>query len=273
MRRFFLLPALVVAVLVTARHAPANLTDDLVVYFTFDNVKGKRVLDESDNGLDAEVLENTKFVEGKYGNAIRITANTEDCVNIPASEELKISDEITMMAWVYQERWLGASVQWFDRGTFSPMLNQAYGMAVFDESDVVAAGFLERGSAIAIILGGENQLQILIENEMKDRTWHHVTGTYDGKSVIIYLDGEVINEGDIKFNFLGTNDQDLRIGCVRGKSHYAFKDGSIDEVAIWSRALSEDEIRGAMRGPLFPISPKDKVATTWGSIKRKAFQP
>ncbi len=65
----------------------------------------------------------------------------------------------------------------------------------------------------------------------------------------------------------------LRIGCAKGKPGYAFEDGSIDEVAIWSRALGEDEIRSAMRGPLLAVSPKDKVATTWGNIKRQAFQP
>ena len=69
------------------------------------------------------------------------------------------------------------------------------------------------------------------------------------------------------------NEEDLRIGCVKNKPHYAFEGGSIDEVAIWSRALSKDEVRAAMRGPLLAVSPKDKIATTWGTIKRKAFQP
>ena len=67
------------------------------------------------------------------------------------------------------------------------------------------------------------------------------------------------------------NDQDLRIGCAKNKPEYAFEDGIIDEVAIWSRALSEDEIRTVMRSPMFPVSPKDKVTTTWGDMKQKAF--
>ena len=91
----------------------------------------------------------------------------------------------------------------------------------------------------------------------------------------MYLDGENILDFDVKKDprFNGVNDQDLRIGCAEGKPEYAFKDGFIDEVAIWSRALSETEIRTAMRGPLFSVSPKDKIATTWGNIKRDAFQP
>ena len=114
-------------------YATAALTDDLVVYFTFDNVKGERILDESGNELDAEINENTKFVKGKYGDAIQIKAATENCVNIPVSDVLKISDEISMMAWVYQEKWRGSSVQWFDKGVFTPMQHQSYGMAVYDK--------------------------------------------------------------------------------------------------------------------------------------------
>ena len=107
---------------------------------------------------------------------------------------------------------------------------------------------------------------------MKNRTWHHVVGIYGDKALKIYLDGEIIaNLPSQVDDFSGTNEEDLRIGCAKNKPQYAFEDGSIDEVAIWSRALSEDEVRTAMRGPLLAISPKGKVTTTWGNMKRKVF--
>lgn len=258
-------------ILITAGYATADLADDLVVYFSFDNIKGKQVLDESGNGLDAEVVENTKFVRGRYGNGIRITRETEDCVNVPTADELKISGEITMMAWVYHERWTTRTSQWFDKGCSSKILG-SYGMAVFDKKEVPALNAFENGSGISVILAGEGQLgSLVIQNEMKNRTWHHIVGACSQRSLKIYLDGEMIVESNLGFDFRGTNDEDLRIGCAKGKPGYAFEDGSIDEVAIWSRALSEDEIKTAMRGPLFPVSPKNKVATTWGDIKRNAF--
>ena len=272
MKSDFLYCSLVVLTLITVGSPRADLTDGLVIQLRFDAVRGKRILDESGNGLNAKVIANTGFVEGKYGKGIQITADTEDCVNIPASRKLKIEEEITMMAWVYQEQWLGSSVQWFDKGTFTPMLHQAYGMGVFDKKDVAAAGILESGSAIALILGGENQHQILISHDMQDGTWHHVAGTYDGKNTRIYLDGVKLSDGPLELDFLGTNDQDLRIGCVKGKPHYTFTEGVIDEVAIWSRALNENEIRNAMRGALFAVLPTDKVTTTWSNLKRHAYQ-
>ena len=254
-------------IFVTVGYTVADLTDDLVFYFTFDNVEGKRILDESENGLDAEVIENTKFVKGKYGDAIHITNETEDCVNIPATDELKISDAITMMAWVYHEDWTRSSSQWFDKGCYSEAL-ESYGMAVFGKKHFPELGALENGSGISIILANDTVTHInTLPNIMENRTWHHIVGTYDDKVTKIYLDGEIILEFPSGFEFSGTNDADIRIGCAKGEPEYAFEDGFIDEVGIWSRALSAKEIGNVMRGPLFSVSPKDKAATTWGDIK------
>lgn len=43
----------------------------------------------------------------------------------------------------------------------------------------------------------------------------------------------------------------------------------IDDAAIWSRALDEAEINQAMGGELLAVTPKNKVATTWGNIKQR----
>ena len=276
MKRSFLHASLIALTLITNGYAIADFDKDLVVYFTFDNIKGKRILDESGNGLDAEVVKDTKFVKGKYGNGIHITNDTEDCVNVPTADELEISKEITMMAWVYHEDWKGSSSQWFDKGCYSARSNSLYGMGVFDENDDPDLAFLPNGSGIGIILGTRGfHVRMAVENKMRNGKWHHVVGVCEDLNVRMYLDGENILENDEKppFIFNGINEEDLRIGCAKGKPEYAFEGGSIDEVAVWSRALSETEIRAVMRGALFAVSPKDKVATTWGNIKRKALQP
>ena len=273
MRHLFFQLLLFVLILITARYTTADLIKGLVVYFTFDNVKDKRILDESGNGLDAEVIENTKFVKGKYGNAIRITSETEDCVNIPSADPLEIDEEITMMAWVYHEDWKGGSSQWFDKGSRGRIPHSVYGMAVFHEKDLGGGGWFKDSSGIGMVLGtGEVQQLQMVENTMKDEKWHHIVGIVGDNGVKIYLDGEsILQVVNKNVNFKGINDEDLRIGCVKSKPQFAFEDGSIDEVAIWSRTLSEDEVRAAMRGPLLSVSPKGKVATTWGNIKRKTF--
>ena len=271
MRQSLLYASLIALIFIISGYATANVDEGLVLYLTFDNVKGKRILDESGNGLDAEVVKNTKFVKGRYGNAVRITNETEDCVNILSADALEISEEITMMAWVYHHDWTRSSSQWFDKGTYSKDFNKAYGMAVFNKEDA-------HSSEIGVILGGELQRRFIVQNNMRNKTWHHIVATGNDTSVKIYLDGEIVNPPGLlppafRLNFNGINGEDLRIGCAKGKPEYAFENGTIDEVAIWNRALSETEIRTAMRGNLLAVSLKDKIATTWGNIKQKAFQP
>ena len=269
MGRLFYYPLFLVLMLVSIGYATADLADDLIVHLTFDNVSGKRVFDESGNGLDAKVIKNTVFVKGKYGKAIRITKETEDCVNIPSTDALEISEEITMMAWVYHKNWMESTSQWFDKGCYSRVSNSLYGMGVFNRAEV-------HNSRIGVILGGENHMRFIIQSDMRNRTWHHIVATSDSESVKLYLDGKIVNPPGtlppaFQFHFKGVNDEDLRIGCAKNKPEYAFKNGSIDEVAIWSRVLSEDEIRSAMRRFLLAVSPKHKIATTWGTIKREVF--
>ncbi len=256
------------ALLLVPTYATAGLEDDLVIYLTFDNVKDERVFDASGNNLHADLLANANFVKGRYGEALHITRDAQrtDCVNVRADNMLKIKGEITMMAWVYHEDWDKVSGQWIDKGTHN--WANAYGMGSFSDR----RPFIQRvqGKSIGLLLGGpKGTWDFFIRNPIEDKDWHHIAGTYDGEFAKIYLDGELISKDKSAFEFAGTNDLDLRIGCVKEHPQYNFKNGLIDEVGIWRRALTEAEIKEAMKD-IFAVSPKDKTATTWGDIKQRA---
>ena len=258
----------VAMLLFATSQATAKLEKDLVVYLTFDKVKGKKILDASGNDLDAEVVANVDFVKGKYGDAIHIAAEPEgdDCVHVPADDLLKIEDEITMMAWVYHEDWNTARGACIDKGGRILALKQhtSYSFGFFD------GVFESKGADINMVLGGgQKSWRFITNGPVVNKRWHHIAGTYDGKTRRIYLNGEIHSAGEENFAFMGTNDLDLRIGCAAGDPPYIFKNGLIDEVGVWRRALSQTEIEEAMKGFL-AISPKDKVATSWGAIKRGA---
>ena len=255
----------IAVLLFTTSQATAKLEKGLVVYFTFDNVKDEKILDASGNDLDADVVANVDFIEGKYGNGIHIAAEAkdDDCVHIPVDNLLKIEDEITMMAWVFNEDWVENSGKWFDKGSHV-LGEEKKGYSIGLINDVGAF----KGPNIGMRLGGIQAVYgFNTTGPMVDKNWHHIAGTYDGKTAKIYLDGEILSNVDRAFEFSGTNDIDLRIGCTKNYPQYTFKNGSIDEVGVWRRALSETEIDEAMKGFL-AVSPKDKVATTWGDIKR-----
>jgi hypothetical protein len=255
-------------VLFTGNQVFAGLDKDLVVFFSFDSVKGKKILDASGNDLDADVVANVDFIKGKYGNAIHIAAEPEgdNCVHIRATDALKIENEITMMAWVYNEDWDTNSGQWFDKGSqILEIEKKSYGMGLFNDTGPF------KGPNIRMLLGGlQGVWSFTTSGPMVDKRWHHVTGTYDGETAKIYLDGKIRSKVDAVFEFSGTNDLDLRIGCAKTHPHYTFKNGSIDQIGLWRRALTQAEIEEAMKSFL-AVSPKDKVATTWGDIKRRTI--
>ena len=272
MFRAFIIAFSSVVILLLAVPAHAGLDEGLVFYLTFDNVTDQTIVDESGNGLDAEIaeiFENTKIAKGKYGNALHITDEDMECVSIPSQEKLKVTGEITMMTWIYyQETWNGKRMlHWLDKGCHTGEFGWAgtYGIGSSD---------IGRGPEIVLFFGSRKKQGITdrhefaVSHKMGVQKWHHVAGSYDGKTTKIYLDGKVIGSEKKAFNLFGGNNAKLRIGCAKNKSQYAFANGSIDETAVWRRALSDDEIKQAMVGDFLAVSPSDKVATTWADIKR-----
>ncbi|MHC4500923.1 MAG: LamG-like jellyroll fold domain-containing protein, partial [Planctomycetota bacterium] len=80
---------------------------------------------------------------------------------------------------------------------------------------------------------------------LPEEEWHHIAGTYDGQSFKIYYDG-VLEEEVAYVGTMPENTASVTIGQrSRGGCFY---DGVIDEVAIYNRALSEDEIPQTMMG-------------------------
>jgi len=76
-----------------------------------------------------------------------------------------------------------------------------------------------------------------------DGSWHHVAVTYDGTSTIVYLDGDRAASNDsVRFD---TRPSRVVIGDDIALGGRPFG-GGIDEVRIWSLALTQDEIRERM---------------------------
>jgi hypothetical protein len=70
-----------------------------------------------------------------------------------------------------------------------------------------------------------------------DDNWHLVTATYNGSVVRLYIDGNFISEQGASLN---TGTDSLYIGSrIGGGSAFA---GAIDQVAVWNRALTDQEI-------------------------------
>jgi hypothetical protein len=205
-----------------AQQVPSSLQDKgLVAYWSFDEGEGDIAFDETNNGNDA-VLYGPEWAEGKRGFALRFDG-VDDTVAIPHSASLMPTDAITLAAWVKIE---------------GPA-QEHYG--IIGKSGY-SSGYrlLIHGTTKKVLfqLTGEKGYSVWSSTAIPDDQWHFIVATYDGSKMKLYIDGikdpsEKERKGPLDVN---TN------SVLIGKPQYAFN-GLIDEVRIYSRALSEEEIK------------------------------
>lgn len=83
-----------------------------------------------------------------------------------------------------------------------------------------------------------NDLDVKTGN-LADGQWHHIAATFDGTTRSVYVDG-VLKGSDIpKRHRVPVKATNVRIGSTNNGEFFK---GSIDDVAIWHRALSANEI-------------------------------
>jgi hypothetical protein len=103
-------------------------------------------------------------------------------------------------------------------------------------------------------------------NSISANEWTHVVGTYDGTTVRIYLNGEVKAEMDASAA-IAANASSYVIGGTQESRDWF--DGMIDEVKLYNRGLTEDEVKESMKGSDTLVAPAGSIAVTWGNIKSR----
>jgi len=83
-----------------------------------------------------------------------------------------------------------------------------------------------------------------------DGQWHHIAGVFDRGQISIYIDGEMdattragntFGTGNPRFGFVGVGSEADTFDGMKGPE--AYFDGEIDDVRLYTRALSSDEIK------------------------------
>jgi len=99
-------------------------------------------------------------------------------------------------------------------------------------------------------------------NVLSLNTWSHVAGTFDGSVLKCYVNGVVVGTTVFAGSIAPSNAYPLAIGRladpVWGPDRYF--SGSMDEVRVWNRALSDVEIQGGMNNHIDPASASGLVS-------------
>lgn len=241
---------------VVATHVVALDTDGLVGAWLLDEGKGETVKDSSDNGLDGKIAKGKpKWVDGKFGGAMEFGG--ADMVTVDDDNALDL-EEFTIAAWVNIPKVSGAWQIIASKEHRGPT-GRNYGLFGHINSGVVHYSFTTNS--------GWKSFDA--KTVVTDGDWHHVAGTYDGSDFKLYLDGAVDaqvapgTKPDNHDNFLFIG------GCDIGNY---WMTGTIDEVVLYDRALSEKELNELIDDGMsvaLDVQPGGKLVTTWSRLKTR----
>jgi hypothetical protein len=202
----------------------------LVAAYSFNEGSGTTVHDASGNSHTGTLQGGTSWAtSGKYGKALSFNG-TNAYVNIPNSSLLQLRTAMTLEAWVNPTKLTGVWRDVIYKG------NDNY----YLEADSTSGKPATRATTGGSLLGTSSPAV---------NTWTHLTGTYDGATLRFYVNGvQVSSRAQTGAITISTNA--LQIG---GDSIYGqYFSGIVDEVRVYSRALSATEIQHDMNTAITP---------------------
>jgi hypothetical protein len=97
--------------------------------------------------------------------------------------------------------------------------------------------------------------------------WYHYVLVADGVTDKIYVDGALIGEVEENFPLPKFSEVTVYLGTGESPSAWRVEDSALDDIMVWDKALTEDEVNTIMGGGITAVAPGGKLATTWAGMK------
>lgn len=177
-------------------------------------------------GREAEVL-----MQGKAAQFDGV----DDYVKINDDSSLRLN-HWTVEAWFKSDVYSDTKIRpLLFKGVLTKWKQHNYGLHLFGDANV-------RLNLRAMFGNGTTYYQITVW-DITPNVWHHAVGTYDGSYLRLYLDGSEVNNLEVSTTpYTSTDPAQISRG-----DGYAI-DGCVDEVRLYNRALTLEEIREHYQG-------------------------
>ncbi|MCK4623902.1 MAG: heparinase II/III family protein [Phycisphaerae bacterium] len=249
-----LLAVLIFSALLVASCSPRE-KEGLIACWRFDEGKGDRLLDASGNDNHGRIHGAT-WTDGRFGGGLRFDG-VDDYVQVPRSASLNsISKEITLMCWIKSP--LAGRYTILERWPCGRSNQRCLELDVDSEGKCVN---------FALSPDGTPGMWHKRPASIPAGRWVHIAATCDGKAMRIYVNGKpdpsplALNDPRINIST-----SDLRIGAwYSGNTWSCFFKGIMDDIRIYSRALTHEEIhehyrkprpKGVIAGKVFDVNGK-----------------
>lgn len=211
---------------------PAALLRGLLVRYTFDRDDGTKILDRSGKERHGTAHGTKWLAVGKVGGACEFdgtAAWAEVGCDIPGPD-------LSFSLWVRIDRDV------YGQAILGNYASHDYGGPGFT---LIQYGSEARNGPYVQLSAGPRGSAINHKVSIADGKWHHVAGVFDKQVYKLYLDGTKVGSSHGPY---GTPPRKPWLGKHHVKTGYAvgrwstLLDGAIDELMIFGRMLSEEEV-------------------------------
>ena len=229
--------------------------------------------DSSGNGLTGNGTGSPVHVsDGKFAGAQAFPTKSES-VSVPSSALLQ-PPTVTLLAWVRAGSTPATVKAVAAQGASGNCGHSSYALYTGGSLDAAGLRFYIWNGTSAVVSPAA-------DNAMWDGNWHLAAGTYDGATVRLYVDGNEVGSGtptsgSITYGLAGNDN--FAIGNYSGAAE-CIEDtnfsGDIDEVRVYSRALTATEIGrlAASNGPTPPDLVPDSAPAPQPPVARFSVAP
>jgi len=225
-----ILAVLAVFALMFSVCSAAEKEEGLVGYWSFDEGKGEAVVDASGSGNNGTLIDEPIWIKGIKGSALSF-AGGGDYVEVEHSESLNLGQ---------QEQSFSISF-WFKNANMHEDPTECHFVTKFGGPTYPFSFIQGQGGAVGFrIYDGSGASGAFTKTSIINDKWHNIVAIRDvvKKKVILYLDGKLEDIQDDKTEGEVCNEGPLKIGNSWG---FDF-DGCLDEVKIYNRLLTKEEI-------------------------------
>ncbi len=216
-----------------------NVAPEMLAYLKLDETGGLVANDSSGAGNAAACLNGLGWTAGKL-SACASFDGVDDYLRIPTSPTLELtSDQVTIAAWVKSQAngsWQAIARKVLQEGVHSYPYS-AYDLIIEDTTGSPRVRMaVSRPDGVREVCYSSSPITY--------GAWYHLAGVYDGSSISVYVNG--VLAGTTPFSgSIARTDQPLLVGR-NGIGGDVFK-GSMDELKVYSRALSASEVLALAR--------------------------
>ena len=251
-----------IAILVLAGHASA----ELVLHLPCENAEAP--MDASNNPATVVVHGSLNSVDAKIDKGLEFDGDNANRLEVTHAAKLEGMPSLTVAAWALPRNLAG------QEGMSIVSKRIAWG-----DSDVYNL-FVWTGQLVEARVNGAGALNST--TALEDDTWYHIAFVFDGQGAAgekmkIYINGVLETSGDHPDNKVNETGAPVWIGELDANRQFAWN-GILDEVRIYSHALSEVEMLSAMEGKPWPYAfgpdPADGALhnDTWVTLSWKPGQ-